>query len=341
MARLIRPAVAILVVVLIVTGAWAWRGLSDFDLSGHVVHEVSFEVGDTVLSGSLIAPASDAPYPVAIIVHGDGPQDRFAGDSYLPQINTLLDAGIGVFSWDKAGVGKSTGQWLHQSMDDRADVAIAAHNAVSRMRDVDPRGVGFLGFSQAGWVLPRVANRMTPAFTVLVGAAVSWRDQGHYFARMRMAAEGSSTAQIAAKLAAQTQHNDAVFGTPDVRPVDVGMDADRFRFVTASYFEDSTGLLAGMTGPILAIWGAADLNVDALADAATYRAQLAPLSEQRRVALVPDASHGLLRADLFNYQLTSQWPWHRKLLFAVLGRRAYADNSMDLIRDWIEAMVRP
>jgi len=35
-----------------------------------------------------------------------------------------------VFSWDKPGVGASTGNWLHQSMSDRADETLSAINAL-------------------------------------------------------------------------------------------------------------------------------------------------------------------------------------------------------------------
>ncbi|VCU61916.1 hypothetical protein EPIB2_993 [Tritonibacter mobilis] len=37
----------------------------------------------------------------------------------------MADASIGVLFWDKAGVGASTGNWLNQSMEDRANEALA------------------------------------------------------------------------------------------------------------------------------------------------------------------------------------------------------------------------
>ena len=38
--------------------------------------------------------------------------------------------------------------------------------------------VGYLGFSQAGWVIPIAATQSNPDFSVIIGGAVNWRDQG-------------------------------------------------------------------------------------------------------------------------------------------------------------------
>jgi hypothetical protein len=109
------------------------RGLSDFDLADRMKEEITFPSRTGQIAGTLLLPtASPAPPPVVLIVHGDGPQDRYSADGYLPLINALLDAGIGVFSWDKPGIGESEGDWRAQSMDDRAAEARAAHQAVRR-----------------------------------------------------------------------------------------------------------------------------------------------------------------------------------------------------------------
>lgn len=328
-------SVVIAVTAIILATTWTVRGLSDFDLSDHILRQVSFEVEGAVLSGTLVTPTGVSTPPIAIIIHGDGAQDRFSNSGYLPLINTLVDAGIGVFSWDKAGIGDSTGNWLHQTMDDRADEAIAAANAIATLDGVDSNRIGFLGFSQAGWVLPRVANTMTPAFTVIVGGAVSWRDQGTYYSRIEMVSQGITPDLIESRLLDRTLNYDAVFASASDPSRAPDMDMDRFRFVAGAYWEDSTDLIAEMKGPILAVWGADDLNVDAKADSATYRQQLMPITDARHVFVIGDATHGLLRANLFNYQLVDDWPWYHQYLFIGMGRTAYAENSIGLIADWI------
>jgi hypothetical protein len=329
----------LLFILLIVGVLWAVDGLMDFDLGAHDVREVSFTVGDTVLSGTLVLPHDVDSPPIALTIHGDGPQDRFSDSGYLPIINTLLDAGIGVFTWDKAGVGSSTGNWLEQTMTDRATEALAARLAIAELDTIDIDQIGFLGFSQAGWVLPRVANEITPAFTVIVGGAVSWRDQGTYYNRVRLTAQGVPATEITQRLKERIEKNDALFSEPITEATQTDMDPDRLRFVANAYWEDSTAAIAGMQGPVLAIWGEKDLNVDAVTDAATYTAQLAPLSDQRSVIMVPNATHGLLRADLFNYQLPTDWPWYLEYLFIGMGRDAFAPQSLDQITQWINTSV--
>ncbi len=333
--RMYLCSIAIAFVAIIWAATWMARGMSDFDLSDHTQRQVSFKVEGAVLSGTLVTPNNTIAPPIAIVVHGDGAQDRFSNSGYLPLINTLVDAGIGVFSWDKAGVGNSTGNWLHQTMNDRADEAIAAANAIASVDGVDPNQIGFLGFSQAGWVLPRVANTMTPAFTVLVGGAVSWRDQGTYFSRIELVSQGIAPDLIESRLLDRTLNYDAVFASASDPSRAPEMDPDRFRFVAGAYWEDSTDLIAEMKGPILAVWGADDLNVDAKADSATYRQQLMPITDARHVLVIPDATHALLRANLFNYQLVDDWPWYNQYLFIGMGRTAYAENAIGLIADWI------
>lgn len=319
---------------------WVGRGLSDFDLSEHSVRDVSFQFEGAVLSGTLVIPKDDSAPPIALIVHGDGAQDRFSDGGYLPLINNLVDSGIGVFSWDKAGVGASTGNWLHQTMDDRANEALAALQAISALDDINGNHIGFLGFSQAGWVLPRVASRVTPAFTIIVGGAVSWRDQGTYFARVEMASQGVAEEVIEQRLTDRNLKYDALFKAPADPSSAPEMEVERFGFVAGAYWEDSTKLIPGMNGPVLTIWGKEDLNVDARSDSEIFREQLMPRTDTRRVVVVPNATHGLLRADLFNYQLPSDWPWYLQYVFLGLGREAYAEQSLDLIGDWILAIAK-
>jgi pimeloyl-ACP methyl ester carboxylesterase len=318
---------------------WMVRGLWNFDLTEHSTSEVSFTLKDTLLSGTLVMPSDAISPPIVLIVHGDGAQDRFCGGGYLPLINALVDAGIGVFSWDKPGIGKSTGNWLNQTMNDRADEALAAFQAVSAQPNVEIEQIGFLGFSQAGWVLPRVANQIAPAFTVIVGGAVSWRDQGTYYNRVKMIAQGLDLEVIEQRLLERTLRYDALFRTTTPSAANTEMDPTRFRFVAGAYWEDSSSMISDMKGPVLAIWGENDLNVDAHSDSLIFQEQLLPLSEDRRVALVPNATHGLLRTQWFNYQTLSDWPWYLQYIFMGMGQDAFAPQSLTHIVNFIDAIT--
>ncbi|WP_232452800.1 alpha/beta hydrolase family protein [Burkholderia ubonensis] len=144
----IRIVVAVVLVPLVAFGAYALRGLSDFELNQSArASTLTFRSGSAELAGTLVLPARVPDAPIALLIHGDGPRDRFSEDAYLPLVNSLLDAGIGVFTWDKQGIGKSGGDWLAQSMQDRAAETIAAMARVRAALGPAPR-IGLLGFSQ-------------------------------------------------------------------------------------------------------------------------------------------------------------------------------------------------
>ncbi|AOK14983.1 peptidase [Burkholderia cepacia] len=335
----IRVVVAVVLAPLVAFGAYALRGLSDFELNQSArASTLTFRSGSAELAGTLVLPACVPDAPIVLLIHGDGPRDRFSEDTYLPLVNSLLDAGIGVFAWDKQGTGRSGGDWLAQSMQDRANETIAA---MARVRAVvgPAHKIGLLGFSQGGWVVPRVANAVRPAFSVIVGGAVSWRRQGVYLTRQRMQREGAAPDRIDTRIAAELKSNDAIFGRPGERAdprARPDIEPRRFGFIARNYLEDASQALATMHGPVLAVWGAQDRNVDPVDEANAYSRAFGNRAD-RRVVIVPDATHALLRAGWFDYQLESDWPSWKKLLFMSLGRRAYEPGALGMIAGWINA----
>ncbi|WP_232437814.1 alpha/beta hydrolase family protein [Burkholderia ubonensis] len=158
--------------------------------------------------------------------------------------------------------------------------------------------IGLLGFSQGGWVIPRVANEVRPAFSVIVGGAVNWRRQGVYLTRQRMQREGAAPDRIAARIAAELKSNDAIFGRPGARAdprARPDIEPRRFGFIARNYAEDASRALATMQGPVLAVWGGQDRNVDPVDDANAYSRAFGSRAD-RRIVMVPDATHALLRA---------------------------------------------
>jgi dipeptidyl aminopeptidase/acylaminoacyl peptidase len=74
------------------------------------IEEITFQSGEFTLVGDLRTPAGRGPFPVVLFVHGSGDADRTMFGLYLPVMERMLRAGYAVFSWDKPGYGKSTGQ---------------------------------------------------------------------------------------------------------------------------------------------------------------------------------------------------------------------------------------
>lgn len=165
-ARYFRRTLAGLALLLLIAGLVLFftSHLDDFDFDNAVAKELTFTSQGNRLSGTLLLPGNGHPAAIAVIIHGDGPQDRYSDNGYSPLFNTLLDAGIAVFSWDKAGIGNSQGNWLHQSMDDRAGEAVAALTLLQSLYQNTPVQIGFLGFSQAGWMIPAAAAQSSSSF---------------------------------------------------------------------------------------------------------------------------------------------------------------------------------
>ncbi|WP_158850806.1 alpha/beta hydrolase family protein [Saccharothrix deserti] len=103
---------------------------------------VTFTIAGVVLAGSLTLPDRGAPVPGVVMVGGAGPSDRDNGTHFPAIRRHLVDAGIAVLSYDKRGVGGSSGDWLDATMDDLASDAAAALDFLPRPPgDADRRGV--------------------------------------------------------------------------------------------------------------------------------------------------------------------------------------------------------
>ena len=227
-----------------------------------------------------------------MFVHGDGELPADAYGYYVPMWERLARAGVATLAWDKPGVGDSTGNWLHQSMADRAREVV---DAVAGARAADPSdrfsSIGLIGFSQAGWVVPALAAGdhrpdFAPDFAIVVSGAVSWRRQSDWLTRRRLEREGHDPATVDA--AVEQNARDTAFiadshGYDDylrherdkcergVLPSGCEpMSADRYRFVRANLDADASEALARVRVPLLALFGDTDPNVDVDESRATY-----------------------------------------------------------------------
>lgn len=114
----------------------------------HTRESLSFKSGNHTLEGDLYLPDSKGKHPIVVFVHGSGPSTR--GVSFFTTY--FLQLGIGVFTFDKQGAGKSQGDWETASLEELANDVVAAVNAVKLNPNVNPKKIGILGNSQGGWV---------------------------------------------------------------------------------------------------------------------------------------------------------------------------------------------
>ncbi len=328
---------AALFVTSLIAFVFAMWGLSDFEQPTQHTTTHSIPFNDTLIAGTLSLPDGCNAPAVAIFVHGDGPQNRFHNDGYLPLMNALLDNCIGVYSWDKPGVGDSTGNWLKQSMTNRAELANTALLYLQALPALSNNRIGYLGFSQAGWVVPKAASMTRPAFSVLIGAAINWQEQGAYLTRTRLELGGVDKDNVSIIAEQIRKSDESLFNSAEQKntadiPVDI--DPGRFEFISLNYHADARRDLSTMPGPVMALWGADDVNVNAAKNAQQYQQLLKP-NDANKIVIIPNATHSLLKTRWFNYQTYDQWPVTSQILIATMGRRAYAPDVIESIADWI------
>ena len=82
---------------------------------------IAFQDGAQRLDGVLAKPTNGrGPYGLVILVHGDGPKNATNDGFYRPHMEAYARAGFATLSWNKPGIDGTPGDWLDQSMEDRA-----------------------------------------------------------------------------------------------------------------------------------------------------------------------------------------------------------------------------
>jgi hypothetical protein len=158
----------------------------------------AFDGAGNTLAGELSLPARRAPHPAVVFVHGSGAASR-----HLPYLEPIRDEflrrGFATLIWSKPGVDESTGDYLAQSMADRAEEVAAGVAQLAERADIDRDRIGLWGISEAGWVMPLVPARAEVAFVIAVGGpAQSGEEQDQYGADRELARLGIGAGERAA-----------------------------------------------------------------------------------------------------------------------------------------------
>ncbi|WP_106400844.1 alpha/beta hydrolase family protein [Actinocorallia populi] len=331
----VRPLITVLAAVCGLGGVVLWQNTYDMD-----ERRVSIRHGGHTLNGVLTVPEDGrARHGLVVYVHGDGPVDAAHEGGYRPLWEANARAGYASLSWDKPGVAGAPGDWLDQSMDDRADEAAAAIAWARARPDIDGDRIGLWGASQAGWVLPKIAARTPVRFAIAVSPAVNWLRQGRYNLLAELRADGASPARIKTETAKSDairrllerratfeEYVEAMDGDTD------GMTSARWNFISKNHTADATRDLRELRGvPVLLALAGHDMNVDTADTERVYREVLAgegPLKVER----YPDAAHSLLRWSIERSDV-------RTVLTALFSpRRLFADGFLEDQRRFLEGL---
>lgn len=186
--------------------------------------EVSIEnkADKLTLSGTLTLPKGKAPFPVAILVSGSGPQNRdeelLGHKPFAVIADDFARKGIATLRYDDRGVGKSTGNFATATSEDFAKDALAVVEFLAKHKKINPKKIGILGHSEGGMIAPMVASQsQSVAFIVLMaGTGISGADILHLQARLISQAEGVDAKDLEKELATQRKCLDLVSTQSDV-----------------------------------------------------------------------------------------------------------------------------
>jgi dienelactone hydrolase len=137
------------------------------------------------LAATITEPVTAGPHPGIVVVHGAERGERYIYDVW---VGIYASLGLDVLTYDKRGIGASTGTYpgefpTSEALSIYADDAEAAREFLSRWPGVDGQRTGFHGGSQGGWTVP-LAMSLHPGarFAVLVSAPATTVDQADLWA---------------------------------------------------------------------------------------------------------------------------------------------------------------
>lgn len=148
--------------------------------------EVSFQNAGIAFHGTLLLPANVRRSALVVLAVGSEDSDRY---SLGPIPYVLANRGIAVLMYDKRGTGKTKGSWEDASVEDLAGDLATAIREMGRRRDIDPKRIGILGFSEGGWVAPLTSTRVPVDFIIAISGGGTTKGRSFTYKNRRRAEE--------------------------------------------------------------------------------------------------------------------------------------------------------
>ena len=125
--------------------------------------ELTYDVDNVTISGTLTIPKSEEPVPLVILISGSFADNRDAemyGFKPFKEIaDHLASKGIAVFRYDDRGVGKSTGKHTYQyEIKELRNDVIAAIEVLKKNDKINKQQIGLIGHSLGGMISSMIAS---------------------------------------------------------------------------------------------------------------------------------------------------------------------------------------
>jgi pimeloyl-ACP methyl ester carboxylesterase len=246
------------------------------------------------------------------MVGGSGATDR-DNDVYFPPIRAgLLARGIAVASFDKRGVGGSTGDWHDGGPAELTADVLAELASLRAAAGIDARSVGLFGHSQGGWVVVEAAARDQRVAFVITnsGPGVTPALQERFAVATQLRASGRDEAGVVRALARFDELVTGIRNGEDIAALeDLASDEDlrrltlvpgtpdTLRMMRAWLDHDPRRALKRLRVPMLAIFGSADRIVPVAESLAIMRASRAGRPGALTELIIDGGDHRSLVGD--------------------------------------------
>jgi len=251
------------------------------------------------LAGTLSVPDRKGPFPAVVLISGTGhntrDEDVWGHRVFLVLADAFNRKGFAVLRYDKRGVGGSSGEYDAATTADFTSDAEAAVAWLKTQAQIDASRIGVLGHSEGGIIAPAVAAAdRSVAFVVMIAGpsirgdrlfvlqsamtAKAYGAPDDYIARRKVFDQElySTIVSSPSELAALDRAKSKVAQGVADKLVDANEAETLPRDVTSPwehYFlaYDPAPTLAGLTVPVLALYGSLDVQVPAKENLAAAR----------------------------------------------------------------------
>ena len=217
--------------------------------------EVTIISADISLSGSLIKPKAQGPYPAVVLISGSAGEGKMTRERTRQMGYLFAKNGIASLIYDRRGNGKSEGEKDRIiGMELLAKDAAAGAQYLSSRNDIDKKRIGFYGLSQGGWVAPYASSLFNNTdFMIVVSApGIPPEEQNKFAIRNMVSLHVNKTIQQAGG------PKDAWQSAEFREPVDEQSSGNNKETIPGFSSFDPLPYWKKFKGPVLAIFGADD-----------------------------------------------------------------------------------